>query len=104
LKGQWKRANLRFRRGLVPVPLNGRTVWTRYFAPGEFGKIFESAGFKLVSLRALSLFVPPPYMIRFAERHPLLINLLQSLDDSIGHLPLIRNWGDHFLIVMQKNG
>jgi ubiquinone/menaquinone biosynthesis C-methylase UbiE len=103
-KGQWKRANLRFRRGLVPVPLNGRTVWTRYFTPGEFIKIFEASGFKLVSLRALSLFVPPPYMIRFAERHSSLINFLQSLDDSVGYLPLIRNWGDHFLIVMQKNG
>ena len=103
-KGQWKRANLRFRRGLVPVPLNRRTVWTRYFSPGEFREIFEGAGFKLVSLRALSLFVPPPYMIRFAERHSSLIEFLQSLDDSMGHLPLIRNWGDHFLIVMQKNG
>jgi ubiquinone/menaquinone biosynthesis C-methylase UbiE len=103
-KGQWKRANLRFCRGLVPVPLNGRTVWTRYFAPGEFGEVFEGAAFKLVSLRALSLFVPPPYMIRFAERHSSLINFLQSLDDSMGHLPLIRNWGDHFLVVMQKNG
>ena len=95
---------LRAKREMVPVPLNGRTVWTRYFSPHEFELVFARAGFRLVSLRALSLFVPPPYMIGFAERHPALIDLLQSLDDSIGSWTLFRNWGDHFLIVLQKNG
>lgn len=104
LKRQWHRANLRFRRGLVPVPLNGRKVWTRYFTPGEFRKILEGAGFKLVSLRSLGFFVPPPYMIRFAESHSATIEFLQKLDDWIGHWPGFRNWGDHFLIVMQKHG
>lgn len=102
-KGQWDRANLRFRRGPIPVPLNGHTVWTRYFTPLEFGKIFENAGFRLISLRALGLFVPPPYMIRYAESHSNIINTLQRLDDSIGHWPVFRNWGDHFLIVLQNH-
>lgn len=103
LKGQGSRANLRFRHGLEPIPLNSHTVWTRYFAPHELGKIFERAGFKLVSLRALGLFVPPPYMLGFAERHPSLIEFLQRLDDSLGQRPVFRQWGDHFLIVMKKN-
>jgi len=103
-KGQWKRANLRFRRGLLPVPMNGQIVWTRYFTPREFGQIFASAGFRLVSLRALNLFVPPPYMIRFAEAHPTLIDTLQKVEDRLGHWFPFRNWGDHFLIVMQKHG
>lgn len=102
-KRQWHRANLRFHHGLVPIPLNGHIVWTRYFAPGEFKKIFERAGFELVGLRSLALFVPPPYMIGFAERHPRLIDFLQKLDDSIGCWSILRNWGDHFLIVMKKN-
>ena len=102
-KGQWQRAGLRAKREMVPVPLNGRTVWTRYFSPHEFELFFARAGFQLVSLRALSLFVPPPYMIGFAERHSALIDLLQSLDDSIGSWPLFRNWGDHFLMVLKKN-
>jgi ubiquinone/menaquinone biosynthesis C-methylase UbiE len=103
-KGQWKRAGLRAQRGMVPVPLNSLTVWTRYFSPREFESVFARAGFKLVSLRALGLFVPPPYMIGFAERHPALIDFLQSMDDSMGNWPLFRDWGDHFLIVLQKNG
>jgi ubiquinone/menaquinone biosynthesis C-methylase UbiE len=104
LKGQRRRANIRFNRGLVPVPLNGRTVWTQYYDPREFRKVFEDSGFRLVSLHALGLFVPPPYMIRFAESHPNMVDILQRLDDRIGHWPVLRNWGDHFLIVMQKHG
>ena len=103
MKGQWHRANLRFQRGLVPVPLNGLTVWTRYYLPHEFQKLFEGAGFWLVSVRGLGLFVPPPYMIRFAESHPNMIEILQALDDRIGHWTILRNGGDHFLIVMQKH-
>ena len=103
-KGQWQRANLRFGRGLLPVPMNGHVVWTRYFTPHEFGGIFASAGFKTVSLRALSLFVPPPYMIRFAETHPTIIDVLQKVEDRVGHWYPFRNWGDHFLMVMQKHG
>ena len=103
MKGQWRRANLRFRPGLVPVPLNGRTVWTRYFMPSDFSNIFAASRFKVIGLRAIGLFVPPPYMIGFAERHPAVIDALQKLDDSMGSWPLLRNYGDHFLIVMQKN-
>ena len=102
-KGQWQRARLRFMYDLTPVPLNGRRVWTRYFAPSDFESIFAKVGFRLSSLHALGLFLPPPYMIRFSERHPRLIEFLQKLDDSMGRWPGFRQWGDHFLIVMQKN-
>ena len=101
-RGQFGRAAVRFARGLAAVPLDGRTVWTRYYTPGEFQRIFEIAGFARVSLRALGLFVPPPYMDAFASRHPRLIAVLQRIDDGIGAWPGVRTWGDHFLIVMRK--
>lgn len=101
-KRQWQRARLRAAREMVPVPLNGKTVWTHYFAPGEFAHSFIKAGFQLVSVRALGLFVPPPYMIGFAERHAGVVNFLQQLDDRFGAWPILRGWGDHFLLVMQR--
>jgi ubiquinone/menaquinone biosynthesis C-methylase UbiE len=103
-KGQWKRAHLRFSSDMVSVPLNGQTVWTRYFMPREFDNIFVRAGFRLISQRALSLFVPPPYMVGFAEHHSKMIHFLQQLDDLTGNWPILRNWGDHFLVVLAKNG
>jgi SAM-dependent methyltransferase len=101
-RGDLARAAIRFRRGLVPVPLDGRTVWTRYFAPREFETIFAAAGMAPVSLRALGLFVPPPYLQAFAHRHPKLITCLQRVEDRSGGWPVLRAWGDHFLIVMGK--
>ncbi len=101
MKGQWKRARGRFARALVPVPLNGQTVWTRYYSPREFQSAFAAASFELVSLRALGLFIPPPYLFAFAERHPRLIDFLQRVEDRAAGWPLLREWGDHFLIVMR---
>jgi hypothetical protein len=101
-RGQVGRALIRFRRGLVPVPLEGRTVWTRYYAPGELERIFAAAGMARVSLRALGLLVPPPYLHAFAERHSRLVAVLQRLEDRVGTWPAVRACGDHFLIVLRK--
>jgi hypothetical protein len=87
---------------MVPVPLNGRIVWTRYYTPREFSGVFEVAGFRTLSVRALGLFVPPPYMEAFAARHRRFIALLRRLEDRTAHLPGLRACGDHFLIVMRK--
>jgi 2-polyprenyl-3-methyl-5-hydroxy-6-metoxy-1,4-benzoquinol methylase len=102
-RGQWARALLRFAPGAVPVPLNGLTVWTRYFTPGEFASVFRQAGFQSSDQRGLSIFVPPPYMEAFAARHPRLIDWLARLDQAAGGWPVLRGWGDHFLIVMRRD-
>jgi SAM-dependent methyltransferase len=103
LKGDWARARLRFSKESVPVPLNGRTVWTRYYSPREFQAAFAGAGFRRVSLRALGLFVPPPYLAAFAGRHPRWIDRLQRWEDRAAGWPLARGWGDHFLIVLRRD-
>jgi SAM-dependent methyltransferase len=104
VRGAWSRATLRFARHPVPVPLEGRTVWTTYYAPREFARTFGAAGFALISLRALGLLAPPPYLEGFAERHPALVRRLQRLDDLVGRWRVARTWGDHFLIVLQNRG
>jgi SAM-dependent methyltransferase len=101
-RGDWTRARVRFAPGFVPVPLNRRTVWTRYYSPSLFTQIFEEAGFARVSLRALGLLVPPPYMQAFASRHPSLVAALQRIEDRVAHWPGFRAGGDHFLIVMKR--
>lgn len=101
-RGELARARVRFSRSFVPVPLNGRTVWTRYYTPAEFVLPFLDSGFDDVDQRALGLFVPPPYMQAFAERHPALIDRLARLDDRVGRWPLLRSWGDHFLVTLRR--
>ena len=101
-RGRPSRAFVRFRRGFVPVPLEGRTVWTRYYTPPEFGRIFAAAGFAPVSRRALGVLVPPPYLDHLVVRHPHLAGVLQRIEDRAAGWPLIRDLGDHFLTVMVK--
>jgi SAM-dependent methyltransferase len=100
--GEWRRARIRFSRAFVPVPLEGRTVWTRYYSPGEFERVFVNEGFQTISLRALGLFLPPPYLESFYARHATVMRCLAWVERRAGHWPGLRQWGDHFLISMAK--
>ena len=98
----WMRARVRFAQDPVAVPLEGGTVWTRYYTPASFERPFVEAGFTRVSLRTLGLLVPPPYMQAFADRHRGIVDRLQRLEDVVGAWPGLRAWGDHFLIALKK--
>jgi len=102
-RGDFGRVRVRFARGSVPVPLNGHVVRTRYYTPREFERSFQAAGFRRVSLRALGLAVPPPYMQAFSDRHPALVRALGRVDDLVGAWPVLRSAGDHFLVVLRKD-
>jgi SAM-dependent methyltransferase len=102
LRGDVGRASIRFARRPVAVPLEGRTVWMRYYTPSAVLRLFEKVGFDRVSSHALGLFAPPPYLNGFAGRHPKLIARLQRIDDIAGGWPGLRALGDHFLVVMRR--
>src|SRR4051812_10995119 len=40
-RGRFSRAAVRFARGVVPVGMNERTIWTRYYGPREFYRPFR---------------------------------------------------------------
>lgn len=100
----WRRAGARFASDAVAVPFHGHRVWTRYHTPRAFGRVFTAAGFTRLALRGLALLAPPPYLDRFAHRHPRLIERLLWLDDRVAHWPGLRQWGDHFLMVLRNDG
>jgi SAM-dependent methyltransferase len=98
--GNWRRVRMRFSRDFVPVPLEGRTVWTKYYTPSEFERVFCVAGFRTLSLSGLGLFLPPPYLQGFHSRHPVLMRSLDRMERWAAHWPMLRQCGDHFLIAM----
>jgi SAM-dependent methyltransferase len=101
LRGRFKRAGVRAARGATAVGMNRHTIWTYYYLPREFYAAFAEQ-FSLESYRALSLFMPPPYLVDYYRRHRNWCERLGRLDDRLGSLPLLRGMGDHFLIVMQR--
>ena len=100
-QANWPRVSVRFARGMVPVGMNGHTIWTRYWTPMELYRAFAQE-FTLVHCRAVCLFAPPPYMTGFRDRHPAWFERLWRWDRRVGGWPLLRNLGDHFLIVMAR--
>jgi ubiquinone/menaquinone biosynthesis C-methylase UbiE len=100
---QFRRAFVRLRPGLVPVPLRGERVWTRYMTPLEFYRAF-AADFKLTRYRALGLVSPPPYLGSVDARFPTISTVLGRIDNRVSALPLTRDVGDHFLMVLTKRG
>jgi SAM-dependent methyltransferase len=100
-RADWRRVSVRFARRMMPVRMNGHTVWTRYWTPMELYRTFAEE-FALVHCRALCLFAPPPYMTSLRERHPAWFERLWRWDRYAGGWPLLRGLGDHFLIVMAR--
>lgn len=100
-RADWTRLSVRFKRRMMPVRMNGHTVWTRYWSPRELHAAFARE-FALVHCRALCLFAPPPYMTWLRERHGAWFERLWRWDRRAGGWPLLRNLGDHFLIVMER--
>jgi SAM-dependent methyltransferase len=101
LRGRFKRAVVRATRGASAVGMNKHTIWTYYYTPREFYDAF-AAKFSLENYRALSLFLPPPYLVDYYRRRREWCERLGRLDDRFGAMPLLRDMGDHFLIVMQR--
>jgi 2-polyprenyl-3-methyl-5-hydroxy-6-metoxy-1,4-benzoquinol methylase len=103
VRGRLARARVRGARGVVPVGMNQHTIWAYYYTPREFYRSF-AGDFTLTHYRALSLFLPPPYLIGMYERGRPFCEILGRLDDHLGALPILRNAGDHFLMVLTRNG
>ncbi|MGE3958921.1 MAG: class I SAM-dependent methyltransferase [Vicinamibacterales bacterium] len=101
-RGQVGRAFLRFRRGLVPVPLREGTIWMRYLTPREFARPFLEVGFTRCNLFGMGVVAPPPYLEHLATRYPRVTAALLAADRRVGGLPLCRSMGDHFVIVLRR--
>jgi 2-polyprenyl-3-methyl-5-hydroxy-6-metoxy-1,4-benzoquinol methylase len=100
-RGDLRRARVRLASRAVPVSLNGGTVWTRYYRPKEFLDAFRGS-FAPEATRTLGLFSPPPYLVGFNRRLRWAGRGLWWLDTRLGAFPLLRNAGDHFLMVLRK--
>ena len=100
-KKSWARVKVRFTRNFVPVGMNKHTIWTHYYRPLEFYRSFRRH-FTLAHYRGLCVFAPPPYMTWMREKHARTYDRLWRLDRRTSGWPLVRQMGDHFLMVMKK--
>jgi hypothetical protein len=100
------RGALRRRRGWIEAPVSPSSparVSCRYYRPGDFIRIFGSA-FSARECRALPLLLPPPYAVaRWADLGPLWRRVARWDRRLASHFPC-NQWGDHFLLCLQRVG
>jgi len=98
--GNSKLAFRRFSKNGTPASIEGHTFLTYYFSPRDVVQSFGDR-FRLVKLRGLASFSPPPYMIDYAERHPRFYKALTRLDERCSTLFPFNRWADHCIITLR---
>ena len=94
LKMRARTAFRRLRRGGVSTSL-GLLVY--YPSPRQVERAFES-GFELMKSVGVGVCVPPSYV----KLPAMIVRLAAKVDAGVGHLPLLRNLGDHRVYVFRR--
>jgi SAM-dependent methyltransferase len=58
--------------------------------------------FELESIVGIGVVVPPTYAEEWASGHPVVFELLKSIDGIIQRLPMLRIFGDHMLLLFRR--
>jgi SAM-dependent methyltransferase len=97
----------RLGRGWVAAGLAGAdgrlAVPTRYYGPRAFARAM-APHFRLLSIRGLPVFLPPPYLDHLPEQHPALMTRLEKLECRLGNRFPFHSLGDHFLVTLVRAG
>jgi hypothetical protein len=96
VRGNFKKAFRRV-RGRTVARLDGLSVPVWYPTIRCMRQVF-SPWFRLRSIRAVGLFVPPSYVESWARKHPRVLAALQGMDRLFAAWPLLRGAGDHVLL------
>jgi ubiquinone/menaquinone biosynthesis C-methylase UbiE len=92
-----------FRRwkGMTKATLGEIALTVRYPTVREVTRLFTPA-FALCSCKAIGLTVPPSYVEHLARKRPTLLRKLQAIDKAIAGWPVLREMGDHMLLVFER--
>jgi len=100
-RGYFKTAFRRFRNNGTNAHLEGKHFKCYYYSPSFIIKEM-GINYKLISLKGLSITVPPPFIENFIEKHPVLFNKLEKIENTLWDKWPFNRWCDHYIITMQK--
>ncbi len=100
-RGYFKTAFRRLRKSGASAKVEGLPFQCYYYDPSFVFRHCASS-FRLLSLKALSLTVPPPYIEGFQKKHPKMFRTLESVENLIHQRWPFNRWGDHYMITMEK--
>lgn len=98
-----KVATRRLRRHCTPSHVEGVHFTTWYFTAPQVIRAFGPR-FAVLGLEGLSVLTPTADNHTFAPRHPRLYHALRTLDERLNQWPVLRGWGDFFILTMRFLG
>lgn len=101
LKGNFKLAFRRLKRGGAISKVEGIEFKTYYYSPKYVKKAFGN-NYKTISLKAMGCFIPPTYMFEMETKRPNLFQKLIRWDAKLAHKWPFYNLGDHYIISVEK--
>lgn len=99
-QGKWKLATRRLHQNGITAHIEGHYFTTYYHSVERIVKSFGN-DFKVVKVRGVASFSPPPYMERFPKKFPRLYSFLQTCDEKFSAFPPFNRWADQCIITMQ---
>lgn len=101
LHGQAGRATRRFRRNGSLVKIGESQVQVQYPTVAALKHAFAPE-FRLRTLRAIGLLVPPSYAATWTDRHPAWLRFAAKVDTLLTRFPGLRALGDHVLLTLER--
>jgi ubiquinone/menaquinone biosynthesis C-methylase UbiE len=102
VRGNFKKASRRL-RGRTIAQLGEIAVPVWYPTIAEVRRSF-APWFRLRSVRAVGLFVPPSYVESLARKHKFALAWLEGLDRVFASWPILCGLGDHVLLEFERTG
>lgn len=100
-KGMFKTAFRRFRKNGTKAHLEGVYFDCYYYSPNYIIQHLSDR-YEVVTIKGLGVFVPPPFIEGFIDRHPKLFKLLENLERIVADKWPFNRWCDHYIITMKK--
>ena len=103
VRAQWRKAFRRMQPGGTEAKIGGAVLRVHYPSVRQIQNAFASS-FELVSWRGVGVVLPPSWMEPLFQHHPALVNLLTSIDRTLGRVPVFRGVADHILFHFVREG
>ncbi len=98
---RWKQVFRRFRKKVPATGFGAKSFSVHYHSVHSMRSAF-SADFEIKQVIGLSILSPTPQSLQFEQRHPILTRVLLRCDRMIESVPLLRTWGDHYIVVFRR--
>jgi ubiquinone/menaquinone biosynthesis C-methylase UbiE len=99
-RAKFKKAGRRNTKECVQVHVEGETVKTWYFSPGEIQQ-FAGERFEVVTTKPIGLFIPPSYLAPKFEGRKRMFAFLKWMD-GVFTFSRLSNSADHFLMILKR--